>query len=122
VEIALHETAHEEAAPPPSPFGDRFTLHYPLLSLRIDELAMEYQTFFTTAEAARVLRVSPRSVQRYAEHGDLKVTAIGYLRFHAEELERLLREGLPVRGRKANHIKMRRDSSGTSSAGRHGAI
>jgi hypothetical protein len=116
------ETIHQPRVPS-ARFRELFTLQYPLLSLRLDELGMEYRTFFTTAESASVLRVSRRSVQRYAEHGDLKVTAIGHFRCHAEELERVLREGLPRRGRGAGLPKLRQASSATSVIQqKHGAI
>jgi len=112
MERAGHETIHQPRVPS-ARFRELFTLQYPILSLRLDELGMEYRTFFTTAESASVLRVSRRSVERYAEHGDLKVTAIGHLRYHAQELERLLREGLPRRG-KSGRLELRRESQTTS--------
>jgi hypothetical protein len=123
----MERTPHESIHPPRVPsarFRERFRLQYPLLSLRLDELGMEYRTFFTTSESASVLRVSGRSVQRYAEHEDLRVTAIGHLRCHAEELERLLREGLPRRRRRrAGHLELRHNSSDTSVVRHnHGAI
>jgi excisionase family DNA binding protein len=52
------------------------------------------QELLTSAEAARVLRVSKSTINRYVRLGQLRAYRLpsGYLRFRREDVEKLLEE------------------------------
>lgn len=97
--MELHSHEHTPEIGQPPPFRESFRLRFPNLALRLDELEMPYHSLFTTADTAKVLGASRRSVNRYEARGDLKKRAIGRLRFHAEDIERLLGTGVRNRSR-----------------------
>jgi hypothetical protein len=83
---------------PTSEFVERFRARYPLLAMLIEEKGMEYESFFSMRKTERLLGVSTRTLQRRIKRGELKARGIGRGRFHAEDLEYLIREGRPRRG------------------------
>ena len=54
---------------------------------------MDYESFFSFRKTEKLFEVSTRTLQRRIREEELKVRGIGRGRLHAEDLERLIREG-----------------------------
>lgn len=90
----------EASANFPNPdFVEPFRARYPGLALLIEEKQMDYELFFSMRKTGKLFGVSTRTLQRRVQQEEIKIRGIGRGRLHAEDLEFLIREGRPRKGK-----------------------
>ena len=101
VEIAAARKARREAPPQP---GER-------KRVRVEKDA-EFEPLLDACEAANLLRIHPKTIQRFARGGYVSAFRVGkFWRYRASDLEKWLRSGSRFSGQPADRMDFTKEKS-----------